>query len=138
MIDTIINSSYQDRHFFKFLCLLFAVVSMSVMLTVDTFASGLVTVVSKAIALTGLAGRELPKVELTLVTMLSLNAIVAVTLTRLDVAEVVLGTTSVTVARRASIWSEAICADSTLGASTSVNVGTTQTITASPVAYAAG
>lgn len=110
---------------------------MSVMLTIDALASGLITVVSKAIALTRLTGGELPEVELTLVTMLALYTIVAVTLTGLDVTKVILGTASVTVTRGASIWPEAIGTDGTLGTSTSINVGTTQTIATTPVTYAA-
>ena len=106
-------------------------------LAINALTRGLITVVSKAIALTRLTGGELPEVELTLVTMLALYTIVAVTLTRLDVAKIILGTASVTVTRGASIWSEAISTDGTVGTSASVNVGTTQTIATTPITHTA-
>ena len=105
--------------------------------TVDALPSSLVTVVSEAIALARLTARELPEVELTLIAVLALDSIVAVTLARLAVAEVILGAAGVTLAGGAAIGPVAVCADGALGAAARVDVGPAGAGAAAPIAHAA-
>ena len=70
--------------------LLFAVVAVGVMPTVDAFAGGLIAVVGEAVAVARLACGELPEVGLTLVAVFALDLVVAVALAGFAVAKVVL------------------------------------------------
>lgn len=105
--------------------------------TVDALPSSLVTVVSEAIALARLTARELPEVELTLIAVLALDSIVAVTLARLAVAEVILGAAGVALAGGAAIGPVAVRADGALGAAARVDVGPAEAGAAAPIAHAA-
>ncbi len=105
--------------------------------TVDALPSSLVTVVSEAIALARLTARELPEVELTLIAVLALDSIVAVTLARLAVAEVILGAAGVALAGGAAIGPVAVRADGALGAPARVDVGPAEAGAAAPIAHAA-
>ncbi len=107
------------------------------MFTVDALPSSLVTVVSEAIALARLTARELPEVELTLIAVLALDSIVAVTLARLAVAEVILGAAGVALAGGAAIRPVAVRADGALGAAARVDVGPAEAGAAAPIAHAA-